>query len=199
MTADAPDDRALLARAKEGDAQAFEALVERHKDRVFALALHMLRSESDAAEVTQETFLSAWKALASFRGDAEVGTWLYRIAGNFSLMRLRKQKARDKVEEPSGGPVFSDRGTLAEMVADWKPNAEGRVLDAELREAIQQATDALPEAHRRVFLLRDVDGLSYDEISEITGESLPAVKSRLHRARLALRAAIDVYYAERET
>jgi RNA polymerase sigma-70 factor, ECF subfamily len=192
------NDRALLERAKQGDTEAFEALVERHRDRVFGVALHLLRSESDAAEVTQETFLAAWKALNSFRGEAEVSTWLHRIAGNFALMRLRKKKVQDKVEEPGGSPAFSDRGTLAEMVADWHPNAEGQVLDAELRTAIEQAVEKLPEAHRQVFLLRDVDGLSYEEITEITGESLSAVKSRLHRARLALRSAIDVFYAERE-
>lgn len=199
MADDAPNDRTLIERAKQHDTQAFEALVERHKDRVFGVALHMLRSESDAAEVTQETFLAAWKALANFRGESEVTTWLHRIAGNFALMRLRKRKVQEKVEEPTAGPLFSDRGTLAEMVADWQPTAEGRVLDAELRRAIEDATDALPEAHRRVFLLRDVDGLSYEQISEITGESLSAIKSRLHRARLALRSAIDVFYAERET
>jgi RNA polymerase sigma-70 factor (ECF subfamily) len=195
----ASDDRALLERAKQHDPEAFEALVERHKDKVYAVALHMLHSESDAAEVTQETFLSAWKALPNFRGDSEVSTWLHRISGNFALMRLRKKKARDKIEEPESGPAFSDRGSLAELVADWHPNAEGNVLDAELRRAIEQATAALPESHRQVFLLRDVDGLSYEEITEITGESLAAVKSRLHRARLALRAAIDLFYAERQT
>jgi RNA polymerase sigma-70 factor (ECF subfamily) len=199
VTDEAPDDRALLERAKAGDPQAFEALVERHKDRVYGVALHLLRSESDAAEVTQETFLAAWRALAGFRGDAEVSTWLHRIAGNFALMRLRKKKVQDKVEDTTASPLFSDRGTLAEMVADWHPTAEGQVLDAELRTAIEQAVDQLPEAHRQVFLLRDVDGLSYEQITEITGESLSAIKSRLHRARLALRAAIDVFYAERET
>ena len=188
-----------MERAKAGDTPAFEALVERHKDRVFGVALHLLRNESDAAEVTQETFLAAWKALGNFRGDSEVSTWLHRIAGNFALMRLRKKKVQDKVEEPQSGPVFSDRGTLAEMVADWHPTAEGQALDAELRMAIEQAVDKLPEQHRQVFLLRDVDGLSYEQITEITGESLSAIKSRLHRARLALRATIDVFYAERET
>lgn len=192
-----PDDRTNLARAQGGDTQAFELLVERHRDRVFGLASHLLRSESEAAEVTQETFVAAWRGLANFRGDAEVGTWLHRIAGNFCLMRLRKQKTRDKVEEPLAGPLFSDRGTLAEQVADWAPSAEGQVLGAELRRAIQQATDALPDSYRQVFLLRDIDGLSYEEIAEIIGETVSTVKSRLHRARLALRAAIDAFYAER--
>lgn len=194
----APDDQALIASARDGDPAAFEALVERHKDRVFGLALHLLRSEAEAAEVTQETFVAAWRALATFRGDAEVGTWLHRIAGNFALMRLRRQKTKEKVEEPMAGPLFSDRGTLAEAVADWQPNALGRALDAELRRAIEQATEALPERHRQVFLLRDVDGLSYEEIAEIIGETTSAVKSRLHRARLALRAAIDAFYADHE-
>ena len=193
------EDRALLERAKGGDVAAFEAIVERHRDRVFAVALHLTRSEADAAEITQETFLSAYRNLANFRGDAEVSTWLHRIAGNFGLMRLRHKKVQDRVEEPHPGPQFSDRGTLAEMVADWRADALDEVLDSELREAITAATDSLPEGHRQVFLLRDVEGLSYEEIAEITGESVSAIKSRLHRARLALRAAIDTFYAEHET
>jgi RNA polymerase sigma-70 factor, ECF subfamily len=197
MADDAPTDRELLERAKAQDAEAFEALVERHRDRVYNVAFHLLRSENDAAEVTQETFLAAWKALPSFRGESEVSTWLHRIAGNFALMRLRKKKVQEKIEEPEGAPLFSDRGTLAEMVADWAPNALGHALDAELRQAIQKASDTLPEQYRQVFLLRDVDGLSYEQIAEITGESMSTIKSRLHRARLALRAAIDLFYAER--
>jgi RNA polymerase sigma-70 factor (ECF subfamily) len=158
---------------------------------------HIVRAAGDSTRHGQPSHRS--RTAISRSAESEVSTWLHRIAGNFALMRLRKQKVQDKLEEPSAGPLFSDRGTLAESVADWHPNAEGNVLDAELRVAIQQATDALPQAHRQVFLLRDVDGLSYEEITEITGESLSAVKSRLHRARLALRAAIDVFYAERET
>lgn len=196
--ADELDDRALVAKAQAGDTRAFEALVERHRDKVYALALHLVRTQADAAEVVQETFISAWRKLAEFRGDAVFGTWLHRIAGNFALMKLRHRKVVSQVETDLEGPQFSERGTLVQQIADWRRGTEEQVLDAELARAIQQACDALPEAHRQVFLLRDVDGLSYEQIAEIVGETVAAIKSRLHRARLALREAIDRYYLEHE-
>ena len=191
-------DAALLQKAQAGDVGAFETLVELHRDQVFGLALRMLNSEADAAEVTQETFLSAYKDLLNFRRDSAFGSWVYRIAANHALMRLRHRRVASEVEEPLEGPQFNDRGSLVDAVADWGRDAEGLTLDAELRHAIEEAAAALPEDHRRVFLLRDVDGLSYEEIAQVTGESVPAIKSRLHRARLAMRAAIDRYYSERE-
>src|SRR5215468_164527 len=160
------DDRTLLTRAQAGDMSAFESLVERHEEKVYGLALRMTRSEADAAEIAQDTFLSAYQHLAEFRGEAAFGSWVHRIAANNALMRLRRQKVVDKI------------------------------LEDELGRAIQVATDALPEGYREVFLLKDVEGLSYEEISEMVGISIPAVKSRLHRARLALREAIDAFYKE---
>ncbi len=192
------DDSALLLAAQGGDVAAFEQLVERYRDRVYGLALRMLRSEADAAEVTQETFLSAYRTLSTFRGDAALASWLHRICANHALMRLRRRKVAGEVEEPLEGPQFNERGSLVEAVADWSRDAEGQTLDAELRTAIEKAADALGEEHRRVFLLRDVEGLSYEEIAALTGDSVAAVKSRLHRARLAMRAAIDRFYQERE-
>ena len=191
------DDRELLTRAQAGDMSAFESLVGKHEDKVYGLALRMTRSEADAAEITQDTFLSAYQHLSEFRGEAAFGSWVHRIAANNALMRLRRQKVVDIVSDELAGPEFTDRGSLAEAPeSDWSKRADDKIIEDELGRAIQAATDALPEGYREVFLLKDVEGLSYEEISEMVGISIPAVKSRLHRARLALREAIDAFYKE---
>jgi RNA polymerase sigma-70 factor (ECF subfamily) len=192
------EDRQLLSRAQAGDVDAFEALVARHRDDVYSLALRITRSEADAAEVAQDTFLSAYQHLPEFRGDAAFGSWVHRIAANNALMRLRRQRVKQAAEDELRGPDFNERGSLMDPP---NPNfvraAEQEILDAELGQAIQRATDQLPESYREVFLLRDVDGLSYEEIAAVTGESVPAIKSRLHRARLAMREAIEAFYREK--
>jgi RNA polymerase sigma-70 factor, ECF subfamily len=191
-------DSELLAQAQAGDLPAFETLVERHRDKVFGVALRMTRSEADAAEITQETFLSAFQHLAEFRGEAAFGSWVHRIAANHALMRLRHQNVVQAVEEQLTGPEFNERGSWMEYpLNDWSRRADEKALDAELGTAIQQATDRLPDRYREVFVLKDVEGLSYEQISEITGDSIPAIKSRLHRARLELRDAIDRFYNEK--
>jgi RNA polymerase sigma-70 factor (ECF subfamily) len=192
------DDRELLARAQAGDMSAFEALVGKHEEKVYGLALRMTRSEADAAEIAQDTFLSAYQHLSEFRGEAAFGSWVHRIAANNALMRLRRQKVVDIVSDDDlASPEFTERGSLAEAPeSDWTKRADDKIIEDELGRAIQAATDALPEGYREVFLLKDVEGLSYEEISEMVGISVPAVKSRLHRARLALREAIDAFYKE---
>lgn len=194
----ADDDSELLKRAQGGEMAAFEQLVERHRDRVYGVAYRMMRNEADAAEVAQETFLSAYRHLAEFRGDASFGGWVHRIAANTALMRLRHKKLVSTIEQPLEEPQFNERGSLIETVADWGQDALSQSLDHELRQAIDQAQATLPEDYRQVFLLRDVDGLSYEQIAELLGESVPAIKSRLHRARLAMRSAIDRFYQERQ-
>ena len=197
MSDAALEDRALLERAQSGDMDAFEALVERHKDRLYGLALRMTRSEADAAEVVQDTFLAAYQNLKNFRGESAFGSWVHRIAANNALMRLRHQRVVDAANEELRSPEFTERGSLAEVPeVDWSRGADEKVLDEELGRAIRQGTDALPEGYREVFLLKDMEGLSYEEIAEMMGISVPAVKSRLHRARLALREEIDAFYKE---
>jgi RNA polymerase sigma-70 factor (ECF subfamily) len=197
-----PMDIELLGLAQKGDVAAFERLVERHRDRVYGLALRMLNSSEDAAEVTQESFISAYRNLPKFRGDAQFGSWVYRIAANHALMRLRHRKVVSSVESPieelPDGPTFNERGSLVDQVTPWGGRgAEDVVLDAELRHAIEQAAAALADEYREVFVLRDLEGLSYEEIADLTRASVPAIKSRLHRARLSMRAAIDRFYEER--
>jgi RNA polymerase sigma-70 factor (ECF subfamily) len=189
------EDRELLSRAQAGEVDAFEGLVERHRDQVYGVALRILRSPADAAEIAQETFLSAYQHLAEFRGEAAFGSWVHRIAANQALMRLRHQKVIQSAVDELKGPEFNPRGSLVDAPRpEWARDAEDQALDAELRKAIQQATERLPEAYRQVFLLKDVEGLSYEQIAEATGDSIPAIKSRLHRARLALREAIEAFY-----
>jgi RNA polymerase sigma-70 factor (ECF subfamily) len=191
-------DRELLAQAQAGDLSAFESLVEKHRDKVYGVALRMTRSEADAAEITQETFLSAFQHLPEFRGEAAFGSWVHRIAANHALMRLRHQNVVQAAEEELTGPEFNERGSWVEYPSnDWSRRADEKALDAELGTAIQRATDRLPNRYREVFVLKDVEGLSYEQISEITGDSIPAIKSRLHRARLELREAIDRFYNEK--
>jgi RNA polymerase sigma-70 factor, ECF subfamily len=193
-----PLDSDLISRAQGGDPLAFEALVERHRDQVYGVALRLTRSEADAADIAQETFLSAYEHLSDFRKEAAFGTWLHRIAANKALSRLRHQKVEDSAQADLRGPEFNERGSLAEAPGpDWSRPADDQVLDAELRQAIEQATDRLPAGHREVFLLKDVDGLTYEQIAELLGEGVPAVKSRIHRARLALREAIEAFYKEK--
>jgi RNA polymerase sigma-70 factor (ECF subfamily) len=197
MSDTALEDRALLDRAQGGDIDAFESLVERHRDRLYGLALRMTRSEADAAEIVQDTFLAAYQNLANFRGEAAFGSWVHRIAANNALMRLRHQRVVEAATEELRGPEFNERGSLEEYPeVDWSRRADEKVLDEELGRAIRQATDALPEGYREVFLLKDVEAMSYEEIAEMMGISVAAVKSRLHRARLALREEIDAFYKE---
>lgn len=193
-----PDDpdSALLARAQGGDMGAFETLVEGHRSRIYNLALRMLNSEDDAAEVLQESFISAYRNLNNFRGEAQFGSWVHRIAANHALMKLRHRKVVAQIESPLDEPQYNERGTLIEEISDFK-DAEGEAMDHELRRAIEEASANLGDEYREVFVLRDLEGLSYEEIAEITGSSVAAIKSRLHRARLSLRAAIDHFYADR--
>ena len=191
------DDSVLVERAQKGEVAAFEALMNRHRDKVYGLARRMTRSEADAAEITQETFLAAYRTLATFRSDAAFTSWLHRIAANFALMRLRHRKVSTGLEDSIEGPTFNERGTLLDSVADWHANAETLTIDAELRTIIEKASDSLPEDYRQAFLLRDVEGLSYEDIASTTGQTIANVKTRIHRARLAMRAAIDHFYDER--
>jgi RNA polymerase sigma-70 factor, ECF subfamily len=190
------DDRALVERVRQRDVAAFEELVTRFRSKVYGLALRMMQDASEAEEIVQETFLSAWQNLPSFRGESAFGSWLYRICANFCLMRLRRKKVETvEAEAQLPEPRFDAEGSLLSTPSyDWTRGTEEKALDNELRIAIERATAGLPDEHRTVFLLKDIDGLSYEEIAETLGTTVPAVKSRLHRARLALREAIEAFY-----
>lgn len=194
-----PTDRELVERSQQGDGSAFATLVERHQRQLFRLALRMTGSEADANEVLQEAFLNAWQKLPNFRGEAQFSSWLYRIAANSALMRLRrKRRAPDALPEQPlelQGPKFSADGNLDPPPhSDWSQRADEKMMSGQLGAAIDKAVRELPEDYRTVFLLKDVDGLSNEDIATALELTVPAVKSRLHRARLALREKLGEFF-----
>lgn len=194
-----PGDRALVERAQKGDGAAFAVLVERHQRQLYRLALRMTQSEADAQEILQETFLNAYQKLPNFRGEAQFSSWLYRIAANSALMRLRrKRRAPDALPDQPlelQGPKFSAEGQLDPPPhSDWSQRADEAMQTRELGAAIEVAVKSLPEDYRTVFLLKDVDGLSNEEIAHALELTVPAVKSRLHRARLSLREKLGDFF-----
>ncbi len=192
-----PGDRELVERAQKGDGAAFAMLVERHQRQVYRLALRMTGSEADAQEILQEAFLNAYQKLPLFRGEAQFSSWLYRIAANSALMRLRrKRRAPDALADQPlelAGPRFSAEGYL-EPEGDWSQRADERMMSGQLGQAINKAVEELPDDYRTVFLLKDVDGLSNEDIAQALDLTVPAVKSRLHRARLALREKLGEFF-----
>jgi RNA polymerase sigma-70 factor (ECF subfamily) len=195
----APSDDELVARARGGDVAAFEELLGRHEEKIYRLAMRFTRNETDAAEILQETFLSAWRNLDKFEGKAQFGSWLYRVAVNAALMLLRSQKrhpqvAVEDVTPEALGEAARDAGPGLGAGTDWSRRPDDQFQSEELRHQIQVAVDQLPESQRSVFLMRDVDGLSTEETAELLGVSIPTVKTRLHRARLTLREAITRYF-----
>ena len=184
-----PSDAELVARAKLGDLAAFEALTSRYEQRVYSLAMRMLRQEQDAEDVTQQTFLSALENLNGFRGEASFSTWLLRIAAHAALKVIRKRKGLDTVSLEEATESQDENGAIPhpEYIADWRQSPEELVQRNETRRLLDGALAQLDEKHRLVFLLRDVEGLSIKETAEALGLSEANVKVRLLRARLQLR------------
>ena len=193
--ASGPSDEDLVRRAKGGDEAAFNELVERHQDRVYRHAERMLGNQQDAEEVLQDTFLQAYRHLGSFEERSRFSTWIYRIATNEALMRLRRSSRRREVHLEETPPGEVERAS--EEVREFARSAIDHVMDREIREILDKALDELPPEYRVVFVLRDVDELSNAEVAEILGLSVPAVKSRLHRSRLWLRDRVAGIFRER--
>lgn len=184
-----PSDAELVRRAKAGGLDAFEVLTQRHEQRVYSLALRMLRHEQDAEDVTQQTFLSAVEHLAGFREEATFSTWLLRIASHAALKVIRKRKGLNMVSLEEATEVSESVNSIPhpEFIADWRQSPEELVQRNETRRLLDEALAQLDEKHRLVFLLRDVEGLSVKETAEALGLSEANVKVRLLRARLQLR------------
>lgn len=179
------DENALVACARSGDQLAFEELVRRHADRLYAVVLRFLGDRQEAEEVTQDTFLRAWKSIGRFKGDSQFFTWLYRIGINEAKRRLGRKSSEAKV-------ISLDEHPRTEA-ADWKLAPETNLDQVELRAVLERAIQALEPDYRAPLILRDVEGLSTSEAAEVMDLGEAALKSRLHRARLAVREAIDEY------
>jgi RNA polymerase sigma-70 factor, ECF subfamily len=187
-------DLTLVHAAQRGDKRAFAQLVETYERRVYNLARKMMRNPQDAEDVLQETFLSVYRHLDTFRGDSSFATWLYRIAMNASLMKLRGHK---ELPISLDEPIDSDGdGALPREIVDWGITPEEALLNGETRAQMDAAVAALPEILRAVFVLREIEGLNVEETANILGISVPNVKTRLHRARMLLRESLTAYFKE---
>jgi RNA polymerase sigma-70 factor (ECF subfamily) len=194
-------DQILVARARAKDEAAFEELVSRYENKLYRLAMRFVRNETDAQEILQEAFLSAWRNLPAFEGRAQFGSWMYRVTVNAALMLLRSRTRHPEVTVDDVEPValnnaVADSGQTTRGSLDWSQQADEQIQSAELRQHIQSSVDRLPDGLRAVFLLRDVEELSTEDTAEILGLSVPAVKTRLHRARLVLREDIGRYFVQ---
>lgn len=187
-------DQDIIARLRAGDMSACKLCVESHSDGLYRLAYRLLRDEHAAEDTVQDTFLNAFKALDQFDGRSTLGTWLFRIAYNNALMRLRSSKPVEPLEDEPA----HEESTVMPIVVPWRETPEEIVTRRETAKQLEDAIAALPLTYRTVFQLRDVEERSTAETAEILGLSEAAVKVRLHRARLLLRDKLSGYYRDDE-
>lgn len=181
---------------RAGDRAEFARLVDAYSTPIYRLGLKILGNSQDAEDVLQNTFLNAFTHLANFEGRSSLSTWLYRIASNEALMLIRRNKNTVNVDDFSAGGTEEDI-PLPEVFVDWSALPEDELLSGESKKALDAAVKALPESLRVVFVLRDVEGISIRETAEILGLTETNVKTRLLRARMALRERLSAYYGER--
>jgi RNA polymerase sigma-70 factor, ECF subfamily len=188
---DAISESILVERLRDGDGAALETLMERYASRVYRVARGITRTDADAEEVVQDVFLTIVRKIDSFEGRAALSTWIYRVATNAALLKRRGKRAQLEVSLEEHLPTFKQdghrEGPRSFLVADWSQTPEAELLDGEARAILSRAIDQLPEAYRSVLVLRDVEELTNEEAARILCESVASVKSRLHRARMALR------------
>jgi RNA polymerase sigma-70 factor (ECF subfamily) len=184
---EAPSDELdLVARAKAGDSAAFSVLISRYEGKIFRLAMNITQNREDAEDVLQEAFFKAFEHLDQFQGNSKFYTWIVRIAVNQALMKLRKRKSDRTVSLDE--QIDTGEDMVVREVAAWDPDPE------EMSQILSEAIDGLTPIYRTVFTLRDVDGLSTEETAEALDLSVPAVKSRLLRARLQLRDKLNRFF-----
>ena len=189
------DESVLVDAARNGDVGAFEQLVRRYDRNVFRIAQHITQNREDAEDVVQDAFLKAFQNLGQFQGQSKFYTWLVRIAVNEALMRLRRRRPERTVSLDED--VKTEEDSIPREVADWSPNPEQLYSQAELKDILSKTIQGLSPGFRTVFVLRDVEALSTEETAEALNLSIPAVKSRLLRARLQLRERLNKYFKRR--
>ncbi|HYL39253.1 MAG TPA: sigma-70 family RNA polymerase sigma factor [Bryobacteraceae bacterium] len=186
------DESGLVAKAREGDSTAYNELVNRYSQKIYRLAKHITQNDEDAEDVLQETFLKGFEHLGDFQGQSKFYTWIVRIAVNESLMKLRKRKSDRTV--PLDEPLDTGEDTVVREIAVWDENPEQQYSREELGRILDEAVQSLRPVFRTVFVLRDIEELSTEETAEALGISVPAVKSRLLRARLQLREKLTRFF-----
>jgi len=185
-------DVALVERVRAGEIAAYDELVRKYERQIFRIAQHITQNREDAEDVMQDAFVKAFEKLDQFQGNSKFYTWLVRIAVNESLMRLRKRRTGKMVSMDD--EILTEEGSVPRDFADWAPDPEQNYNQAELADILRKTIQGLPPGFRVVFVLRDVDGLSTEETAQTLGLSIPAVKSRLLRARLQLRERLSRYF-----
>jgi len=186
------DESVLVAQSREGDTRAYGELVRRYEGKIFRLAQHITQNREDAEDVLQESFLKAYEHLDQFKGDSKFYTWIVRIAVNQALMKLRRRKTSKSVSLDE--QIDTGEDTVAREIAAWEENPEQRYSREELGSILDEAVQSLEPPYRSVFVLRDIEELSTEETAEALNLSIPAVKSRLLRARLQLREKLTRYF-----
>ena len=186
------DESILVAQSRQGDTVAFGELVRRYEAKIFRLALHVTQNREDAEDVLQETFMKAYEHLDQFQGNSKFYTWIVRIAVNQALMKLRRRKTDKSVSLDE--TIDTGEDTIVREIAAWDENPEQRFSREELGGILDTAVESLEPPYRSVFVLRDIEELSTEETADALGLSIPAVKSRLLRARLQLREKLTRYF-----
>ncbi len=186
------DETTLVAQSREGDTAAFGELVRRYEGKIFRLAQHVTQNREDAEDVLQETFMKAYEHLDQFQGNSKFNTWIVRISVNQALMKLRRRKTDKSVSIDEN--IDTGEDTMVREIAAWDEDPEQRFSRDELGGILDTAVQSLEPPYRSVFVLRDIDELSTEETAEALGLSVPAVKSRLLRARLQLREKLTRYF-----
>ena len=179
-------EKQLVKDLQAGKTDSFEQLANLYQKKIYALSFNITRNATDSQDVTQEVLLTLFRKGHTFQGKSAFSSWVYRITVNASYMKLRTRKKEPNVSVEELLPSFNGSGFQQEKIRDWSENAESLLFDNETREIIQKAVDLLPDKEKIVFILRDVEGLSTEKVSNILDLTIPAVKSRLHRARLFL-------------
>jgi len=186
----------LVRELQAGNLEAYDKIAELYQKKIYALSFNLTRNQMDAQDITQEVLLTIYKKVDTFQGKSAFSSWVYRITLNAAYMRLRSKKKEPNVSLDDLLPSYNGAGFQQEKIQDWSENTESLLFDNETKETIQKAVDQLPEKEKVVFILRDVEGLSTEKVSEILDLTVPAVKSRLHRARLFLRKKLSHYFEE---
>jgi len=189
-------EEALVRDFQGGDLEAYDKIADIYQKKIYGLSFNLTRNQMDAQDVTQEVLLTLFRKIHTFQGKSAFSSWVYRITLNASYMKLRSKKKEPNVSIDELMPSFNGAGFQQEKIQDWSENTESLLFTNETRDVISKAIDLLPEKEKVVFLLRDVEGLSTEKAGDILDLTVPAVKSRLHRARLFLRKKLSSYFEE---
>jgi RNA polymerase sigma-70 factor (ECF subfamily) len=189
----------LVRKFQGGDLEAFNKLAEIYQKKIYGLSFNLTRHQMDAQDVTQEVLLTIYRKIHTFQGKSAFSSWVYRVTLNATYMKLRSKKKDPKISIEDMLPSFNSSGYQQEKIQDWSENTESLLFTNETKSVIKKAVDQLPEKEKVVFMLRDVEGLSTEKVGEILDLTIPAVKSRLHRARLFLRKKLSGYFDEFHT